>query len=81
MTGRLQPGPLARRIFGILIDNLTQKGITEVMLEVRGSNEPALGFYRRLGFVRTGVRRSYYAEPQEDAVLMRLSLVGPRVRG
>jgi ribosomal-protein-alanine N-acetyltransferase len=48
--------------------------VTEVILEVRASNQPALGVYRKLGFVATGCRPGYYRDPQEDAALMRLGL-------
>jgi tRNA threonylcarbamoyl adenosine modification protein YeaZ/ribosomal-protein-alanine acetyltransferase len=70
---------LARRLFEELAGRLRQTGITEVILEVRASNQAALGLYRRLGFVQTGLRPGYYVnppEPAEDAVLMRLGLKG-----
>jgi len=70
---------LARTLFAELAGRLRLIGVTEVILEVRASNEPALGLYRRLGFVETGRRRGYYVdppEPAEDAILMRLGLEG-----
>jgi ribosomal-protein-alanine acetyltransferase len=67
---------LARRLFEELADKLARAGVTEVILEVRASNLPALGLYRRLGFVETGRRSRYYQAPAEDAVLMRLGLEG-----
>jgi ribosomal-protein-alanine N-acetyltransferase len=48
--------------------------MTEVILEARASNQPALRLYRALGFVETGRRPRYYADPIEDAVLLRLQL-------
>jgi [ribosomal protein S18]-alanine N-acetyltransferase len=48
--------------------------VREVMLEVREGNHSAQGFYRFLGFREEGRRPGYYADPVEDAVLMRLSL-------
>ncbi|CAM4049466.1 tRNA (adenosine(37)-N6)-threonylcarbamoyltransferase complex dimerization subunit type 1 TsaB [Bordetella tumulicola] len=44
-----------------------------VMLEVRPSNQPAVGFYEKRGFQRIGVRRGYYPTGQgqrEDALVM-----------
>ena len=38
------------------------------------STVASLAFYRALSFVKTGFRPAYYAEPIEDAVLMRLPL-------
>jgi [ribosomal protein S18]-alanine N-acetyltransferase len=65
---------LGRRLFDTLADELQAAGAREVVLEVRASNHAALGFYRSLGFVKTGLRRAYYREPADDAVLMRLRL-------
>ena len=45
-----------------------QKG--RVFLDVRGSNTPAIMLYKSLGFVDTGVRKNYYENPTENAVLM-----------
>ncbi|RMH37608.1 MAG: ribosomal-protein-alanine N-acetyltransferase [Nitrospirae bacterium] len=45
-------------------------GATRALLEVRASNEPALNFYRRLGFRAYGTRTGYYTNPDEDAILM-----------
>jgi ribosomal-protein-alanine N-acetyltransferase len=43
----------------------------EIRLEVRESNAPALRLYEACGFVVAGRRPGYYADPAEDAVLMR----------
>jgi ribosomal-protein-alanine N-acetyltransferase len=39
-------------------------------LEVRVSNEGAIKLYERLGFVARGVRRGYYTDNREDALIM-----------
>jgi len=65
---------LARRIFSALAAELVSAQVTEILLEVRASNHPALGLYRSLGFAETGRRPRYYLDPVEDAVLMRLKL-------
>lgn len=51
-------------------------GAASMLLEVRPSNELALGFYERHGFERVGVRRNYYpaARGREDAIVMRKRL-------
>lgn len=77
VAAEFQRRGVARRIFSNLADELRQAGATEILLEVRASNQPALEFYRSLSFVETGHRVHYYADPVEDAVLMRLGLDSP----
>jgi len=48
----------------------TEMGLGEITLEVRQSNNEARAFYLRHGFVATGLRRSYYADNGEDAIIM-----------
>ena len=52
------------------------RGARTALLEVRASNAAALAFYQGLGFQRRGVRRGYYENPQEDAVIMMLEKGG-----
>lgn len=51
-----------------------EAGTVQLDLEVRASNTGAIGFYRRAGFGETGRRRGYYRNPDEDAVLMSVTL-------
>lgn len=39
-------------------------------LEVRISNEPAIRLYKKFGFFEAGIRKNYYSQPVEDALLM-----------
>lgn len=41
-----------------------------ILLEVRPSNTPALAMYAELGYVSTSLRKQYYADNQEDAIVM-----------
>ncbi len=50
------------------------RGARRAILEVRENNLPAIRLYRRLGFQIEGVRRAYYRDTGEDALLMGLSL-------
>ena len=45
-------------------------GARNLTLEVRLSNGPAQAMYRRFGFEVEGVRKNYYAESNEDALIM-----------
>lgn len=47
------------------------RGVTEFFLEVRESNAPARSLYTKLGFEEIGLRKNYYEEPKEHAVLMK----------
>ena len=48
-------------------DGAGRRGFT---LEVRASNDAALKLYEAMGFRRQGVRRGYYTDNREDAVIM-----------
>ena len=65
---------IGRRLFFAMDQELRTAGVSEVLLEVRASNRPALCFYRSLGWSETSRRPRYYADPEEDAVLMSLKL-------
>jgi [ribosomal protein S18]-alanine N-acetyltransferase len=46
------------------------RGASSLTLEVRMSNAPAQDLYRRFGFGPVGVRKNYYQETNEDALVM-----------
>ena len=54
-----------------LIRLLQEEKVTCLTLEVRASNEPAIGLYEKLGFVQVGRRPNYYHNPREDALILR----------
>lgn len=47
-----------------------RKEINRWMLDVRSGNAPAIALYRSFGFQDDGVRKKYYTNPAEDALLM-----------
>lgn len=55
-----------------VIDRATELKAHLVTLEVRVSNVAALNLYEKFGFRRVGLRRGYYTDNREDAVLMSL---------
>ena len=57
---------LLERLFELTRDD-QRRGYT---LEVRVSNGDAISLYENLGFVRQGIRRAYYTDNREDALIM-----------
>lgn len=53
-----------------LIDTSRREGITKMTLEVRKSNKVAQSLYTKYGFKAAGIRKEYYADNGEDAVIM-----------
>lgn len=47
-----------------------EQGARNLTLEVRASNAPAQALYRAFGFAPAGVRKGYYVETHEDAIVM-----------
>ncbi|MBQ9768360.1 MAG: ribosomal protein S18-alanine N-acetyltransferase [Lachnospiraceae bacterium] len=55
-----------------LLEQGKKRGVAEYFLEVREGNTPARGLYQKMGFEEIGMRKNYYEEPKEHAVLMKL---------
>jgi ribosomal-protein-alanine N-acetyltransferase len=70
---------LARRLLGFALRRAARAGARRALLELRAGNQPGLALYESLGFRRLSVRRGYYSQPVEDAlVLVREGIVvGP----
>jgi ribosomal-protein-alanine N-acetyltransferase len=47
-----------------------ERGAKHLTLEVRVGNDAALGLYRTFGFAPAGIRKGYYQETGEDAIVM-----------
>ena len=62
---------IANRLILDLIQGLSERGSHSLMLEVRISNEPAISVYHNLGFIEVGIRKNYYRNPKEDALILR----------
>ncbi len=50
---------------------LRARGSHCLTLEVRASNAPAIALYEKLGFSQVGLRKNYYRDPKEDALILR----------
>ncbi|HKE76080.1 MAG TPA: ribosomal protein S18-alanine N-acetyltransferase [Acidimicrobiales bacterium] len=61
---------IATRMLVTLARGAIQRGCVNLTLEVRMSNSGAQALYQRFGFVPAGVRKGYYPETGEDALVM-----------
>ncbi len=52
------------------LSTCVRNGVNMIWLEVRLSNETAIGFYKRSGFAAIDIRRAFYSDPVEDAIVM-----------
>ncbi len=61
---------LGRKLMEALLQYAANLGARYLTLEVRAGNAPAIALYASLGFVKVSVRKGYYADSGEDALLM-----------
>ncbi|MRG87343.1 ribosomal protein S18-alanine N-acetyltransferase [Salinibacillus xinjiangensis] len=62
------------RLFAHVVKESTELNAKELSLEVRISNIVAQKLYRKYGMVPVGVRKNYYVDNQEDAIVMWVKL-------
>jgi ribosomal-protein-alanine N-acetyltransferase len=65
---------LAKKLMDQLVEYSKNISVESLFLEVRNSNEKARNLYRSYDFKETSIRKNYYRNPQEDAVVMWLRL-------
>lgn len=67
---------IAKALIEKFIDAVREKSTDVIFLEVRASNLAAISLYEKAGFVFCGLRKDYYTNPKENALLMRLAFDG-----
>lgn len=67
-------GGIASQLLKYYFQRIFWLGVKRISLEVRGSNIQALRLYRLMGFVQVGIRKNYYHDNQEDALVLSLEL-------
>ncbi|WP_035764397.1 tRNA (adenosine(37)-N6)-threonylcarbamoyltransferase complex dimerization subunit type 1 TsaB [Butyrivibrio sp. NC2002] len=60
---------IAGRMLEILLLRAEKIGCRDFTLEVRAQNSPAIALYERLGFKSEGLRKGFYTEPADDAII------------
>ncbi len=58
------------RLLDYAVKTSKGKGLERLFLEVRSKNTPAINLYTAYGFTRIGVRKNYYKNPADDAIIM-----------
>lgn len=59
-----------------IIQKSRDKGARKILLEVREGNQPARTLYQHAGFEEIAVRKDYYSEPRENALILQRALNG-----
>lgn len=65
---------IAEQLINFTIEHFTVKGAQRVILEVRVNNAAAQKLYEKLGFKAFRIRKQYYTDTGEDALVMSLDL-------
>ncbi|OGL48109.1 MAG: ribosomal-protein-alanine N-acetyltransferase [Candidatus Schekmanbacteria bacterium RBG_13_48_7] len=61
---------IGQKLLDVAIKTALEKKVRIISLEVRKSNLPAINFYKKNGFGIVGIRRGYYSNNNEDALVM-----------
>ena len=72
---------VARHLLGALLEHYRRDGATRVVLEVRPGNVEARRLYEAFGFREVGLRKGYYFDTGEDALLLEVDLTRAPVPG
>ena len=69
---------IGQRMLEVRFDKARHYGATRMTLEVRVTNSGAHTLYKKLGFVERGLRKGYYTDTNEDAIIMWKDDLGPQ---
>lgn len=61
---------IGEAMLSVMLDHTVKNGILSHTLEVRASNAPAISLYSKFGFEPAGIRKNYYEDNGEDAIIM-----------
>jgi len=65
---------IGRALLDHMLSKVRARGVRNIHLQVRPTNEAAHNLYGQFGFRDVGVRRCYYKDNDEDAMVMRLEV-------
>ena len=79
MTVAVMPEHRRKHVASVLMHAMLkvteERGVKSHTLELRKSNEAALGLYEKFGFREIGVRKNFYRFPTEDAIVMMKNMI------
>ncbi len=65
---------IAGRLLAELVDKVKGQSNAQITLEVRSQNKTAIEFYESHGFIQQGIRKQFYKNPTDDAILYTLEI-------
>ena len=70
VDGKVRRRGVATKLLEFLFFESVKREIDSFFLEVRESNAPAIGLYESFGFEQVGIRKNFYEQPRENAIVM-----------
>lgn len=65
---------IAQALLQEVFEQCRNKAVDRILLEVREGNTPALELYKKMGFHKISIRKDYYREPVENAVILQKNI-------
>ena len=59
-----------RKLMEAMVEYASGQGVRDITLDFRVNNQTAINLYESCGFVKEAIRKDYYREPTEDAIIM-----------
>ena len=78
VSGAYRKLGIAKCLLDRMVHILAGRGVTQLFLEVRSENHPAVNFYHKRDFTEVGRRTNYYREPQDDALVFEKRINGTK---
>jgi ribosomal-protein-alanine N-acetyltransferase len=69
---------IGRAVMAALLREATRRGMVRATLEVRPSNQRAIALYQSFGFRTIAIRKAYYRDNREDALVMTMPIGAER---
>lgn len=70
VTGSMRGRGVGKMLLEKINEECEKRQVKAIVLEVRESNEVAIGLYEKMGYSRIGIRKNFYDKPRENALIM-----------